>query len=41
VSTDVPDTTVLRAVAVCPECIEKKRIIIPEPPPTTPAQRRK
>jgi DNA-directed RNA polymerase subunit RPC12/RpoP len=39
VSTEVPDQTVFRAVAVCPECIEDKRILIPEPPPKPPATR--
>lgn len=32
VSTEVPDETVLRAVAVCPECIEAGRIVVPELP---------
>jgi len=27
VSNDVPDDTVLRAVAICPECIEAKKVI--------------
>ncbi|HEY6415293.1 MAG TPA: hypothetical protein VIX41_03615 [Acidimicrobiales bacterium] len=30
VSTEVPEETILRAVAVCPECIEAERILIPE-----------
>jgi len=30
VSNEVPDETVLRAVVVCPECIEAKKIIFPE-----------
>ena len=33
VSTEVPDETVLRALAVCPECIQQKRILITEPAP--------
>jgi len=38
VSTEVPDETIVRALAVCPECIETKQIIIPErPAPPTPA----
>jgi DNA-directed RNA polymerase subunit RPC12/RpoP len=30
VTNEVPDDTVIRAILVCPECIEAKRIIIPE-----------
>lgn len=30
VSSVVPDDTVLRALAVCPECIEAGRIVVPE-----------
>ena len=29
VSSEVPDTTVIRAVLVCPECIEAEKIKIP------------
>jgi hypothetical protein len=29
VSNEVPDDTVVRAMLVCPECIEAKRIIFP------------
>ena len=32
VSSEVPDETILRAVAVCPECIEAQRIVIPDAP---------
>ena len=32
-STEVPDTTVFRAMAVCPECIEAEKVIIPDDPP--------
>ena len=31
VSSSLPDDAVIRALMVCPECIEAKRIIIPEP----------
>jgi hypothetical protein len=30
VSNEVPDNTVLRAICICPECIEEKKIVIPE-----------
>jgi DNA-directed RNA polymerase subunit RPC12/RpoP len=30
VSNDVPDSVVIRAVYVCPECIEAKRLVFPE-----------
>jgi len=30
VSNELPDDTVLRAVAICPECIEQKRVVFPE-----------
>lgn len=30
VSNEVPDETVVRAVCVCPECIERERIILSE-----------
>jgi DNA-directed RNA polymerase subunit RPC12/RpoP len=30
VSSELPDDAVLRAILVCPECIEAKRILIPE-----------
>ena len=30
VSNELPDDTVVRALLVCPECIEKGKIIIPE-----------
>lgn len=32
VSNEVPDDTVIRAVLICPECIEADRILIPDPP---------
>jgi hypothetical protein len=31
VSTEVPDETIVRAILVCPECIEAKKVMIPEP----------
>jgi DNA-directed RNA polymerase subunit RPC12/RpoP len=31
VTSELPDDTVIRAILVCPECIEDKRIVIPEP----------
>ena len=38
VSNEVPDTTVLRAIAVCPECIEATQITLPSlPAPPAPA----
>lgn len=38
VSTEVDDETVVRAILVCPECVEAGRIRIPEPdPPRTQA----
>jgi len=36
VSNEVPQDTVIRAVLVCPECIEAHKIEIPEPPPDKP-----
>jgi len=30
VSNEVPNETVVRAICVCPECIQLKRVIIPE-----------
>ena len=30
VSNEVPDETVLRAVCICPECIEAKKVVFPE-----------
>jgi DNA-directed RNA polymerase subunit RPC12/RpoP len=30
VTTELPDDSVIRAVLVCPECIEAKRILLPE-----------
>jgi hypothetical protein len=30
VSTELPNETVIRAVAFCPECIEAKRVHFPE-----------
>ena len=31
VSSEVPEETVVRAILVCPECIEKGKIQVPEP----------
>jgi DNA-directed RNA polymerase subunit RPC12/RpoP len=31
VTSELPDDSVIRAVLVCPECIEAKRVIIVEP----------
>lgn len=30
VSNEVPEDTILRAVCICPECIEAKKVIFPE-----------
>ena len=30
VTSDLPDGTVIRALMVCPECIDKKAVIIPD-----------
>jgi hypothetical protein len=30
VSNEVPDETVLRAICICPECIEAGKILFPE-----------
>jgi len=30
VSSELPEESVIRAILVCPECIEAKRILIPE-----------
>jgi DNA-directed RNA polymerase subunit RPC12/RpoP len=34
VTTELPDDSVIRAVLVCPECIEDRRILIPSEPHT-------
>jgi len=31
VTTELPNDSVIRAILVCPECIEARRIVIPEP----------
>jgi len=31
VTTELPDDTIIRALLVCPECIEAGKVIIPEP----------
>ena len=33
VTTPVPDDTLVRALLVCPECIDAKRIVFPEDEP--------
>jgi len=30
VTSELPHDSVIRAILVCPECVEKKKIIIPE-----------
>lgn len=30
VTSDLPDDAVIRALMVCPECIDRKRVIIPD-----------
>ena len=37
VTSDLPADAVIRALLVCPECLEAKRIIIPEDPELEPA----
>jgi hypothetical protein len=34
VTSELPDDSVVRAILVCPECIQAKRIEFPEDPPT-------
>jgi DNA-directed RNA polymerase subunit RPC12/RpoP len=31
VTSELPDDSVIRAILACPECLEARRIIIPEP----------
>jgi ribosome-binding protein aMBF1 (putative translation factor) len=31
VTTEIPDDTIIRALLVCPECIEAGKVVIPEP----------
>lgn len=35
VTTELPNDSVIRAILVCPECIEWRKVIIPEPKPPT------
>ena len=35
VTSPLPDDVVIRAILVCPECLEAKRILIPEEPQQT------